>query len=145
MSRLIARLKYVPAVLLGLVLIVLLASWFASAGVAFVVPFTRDEVWLEVQGSTVEFALNVYYLERMGPHWATGRQLSLRNVLGFVQFRYHMGLHGRPVLETEMPLPLMAALMLPLAVGPFLRFRFPLWSYFAWTALLAAEMAYYLR
>jgi hypothetical protein len=33
----------------------------------------------------------------------------------------------------------------PLAIGPFTRFRFPLWSYFAWTALLTAELAYYLR
>jgi hypothetical protein len=31
------------------------------------------------------------------------------------------------------------------AIGPFTRFRFPLWSYFVWTALVAAELAYYLR
>jgi hypothetical protein len=31
-----------------------------------------------------------------------------------------------------------------LAIGPFVRFRFPLWSYFAWTALIAIELAYYL-
>jgi hypothetical protein len=35
--------------------------------------------------------------------------------------------------------------LLPLAIGCRNRFRFPLWSYFAWTALAAAEFAYYLR
>ena len=33
----------------------------------------------------------------------------------------------------------------PLAIGPFNRFRFPLWSWFAFTALVAVELAYYLR
>jgi hypothetical protein len=36
-------------------------------------------------------------------------------------------------------------LLTPFAIGSLTRFRFPLWSYFAWTALVAAELTYYLR
>jgi hypothetical protein len=43
------------------------------------------------------------------------------------------------------PIVFAITLLLPFAVAPFTRFRFPLWSYFAWTALVAAELAYYLR
>jgi hypothetical protein len=32
-----------------------------------------------------------------------------------------------------------------IVLGSFAGFRFPLWSYFAYTALVAAELAYYLR
>jgi hypothetical protein len=38
---------------------------------------------------------------------------------------------------------LLITAIFPVALG--FRFRFPLWSYFAWTALIAAELAYYLR
>jgi hypothetical protein len=43
------------------------------------------------------------------------------------------------------PIPMVATLLLPLAVGCLTRFRFPLWSYFVWTSLVAAELAYYLQ
>jgi hypothetical protein len=43
------------------------------------------------------------------------------------------------------PTSLLLTLSLPLGMSHFTHFRFPLWSYFAWTALVAAELAYYLR
>jgi hypothetical protein len=45
----------------------------------------------------------------------------------------------------RLPIPMLISLFLPAGAGPLVNFRFPLWSYFAWTALLAAELAYYLR
>jgi hypothetical protein len=138
-------LRFAPAVLLVAICGAWIASWFGAAGVAFVVPVIQDEVQIEIQGSTVEFALNVYYLERPGAYLVLGRQLSERTILGFIQFRYHMGLHGRPVLETEIPLSILATLVLPLAIGPFLSFRFRLWHCLAYTALVALQLAYYLR
>jgi hypothetical protein len=47
--------------------------------------------------------------------------------------------------EIYIPIPMVLAVLTPLAVGPFTQFRFPLCSYFAWTALVAVELAYYLR
>ena len=43
------------------------------------------------------------------------------------------------------PIAWLITFMLPFALGCLTRFRFPLWSYFVWTALIAAELAYYLR
>lgn len=48
-------------------------------------------------------------------------------------------------MNSEAPIPVLLTLVSPIAVGCLTRFRFPLWSYFAWTALVAAELAYYLR
>jgi hypothetical protein len=50
-----------------------------------------------------------------------------------------------PLTKASVPIPFLLAVVLPFAAASCTRFRFPLWSYFAWTALLAAELAYYLR
>ena len=42
-------------------------------------------------------------------------------------------------------IPGLLTLLLPLTIGPSIRFRFPLWSWFAFTAAVAVELAYYLR
>jgi hypothetical protein len=42
------------------------------------------------------------------------------------------------------PIAVVLTLLAPLAVGTFNRFRFPLWMWFAWTALIASECAFYL-
>jgi hypothetical protein len=47
--------------------------------------------------------------------------------------------------EASIPIPMAVSFVFPFIVAPFTRFRFPLWSYFAWTALVAVELAYYLR
>ena len=44
-----------------------------------------------------------------------------------------------------MPFLLLMSLVLPLAIGPFIAFRFRLWHYLAYTATVAVELAYYLR
>jgi hypothetical protein len=43
------------------------------------------------------------------------------------------------------PIPFMSTVLLPLAIGTFNSFRFRLWHYLAYTALVAVELAYYLR
>ena len=45
----------------------------------------------------------------------------------------------------RVPFPLLITAMIPLAIGPFLCFRFRLWQYLAYMALVAVELAYYLR
>jgi hypothetical protein len=41
------------------------------------------------------------------------------------------------------PIILIVLVLLPLAVGVFIVFRFPLWSWFAWTAVIAVACVYY--
>jgi hypothetical protein len=45
----------------------------------------------------------------------------------------------------NLPLMLLSTSILPFAIGPFISFRFRLWHYLAYTALVAVELAYYLR
>jgi hypothetical protein len=52
---------------------------------------------------------------------------------------------GGKFTVTSCPIPLVLTALLPLGIGLLTRFRFPLWSYFVWTALVAAELGYYLR
>jgi hypothetical protein len=66
-------------------------------------------------------------------------KLNLRNTLGWIE------LHFKQVTEVFVPIPLLITALLPLAIGPFISFRFRLWHYLAYTALVAVELAYYLR
>lgn len=43
------------------------------------------------------------------------------------------------------PITCLLTVLYPFAIGPFLSFRFRLWHYLAFTALVAIELAYYLR
>jgi len=43
------------------------------------------------------------------------------------------------------PVPFLITILLPLAIGPFISFRFRLWHYLAYTALVAVQLAYYSR
>jgi hypothetical protein len=70
--------------------------------------------------------------------------LTLKSCLGYLRFSARGSSLGS-AWRANLPFLLLLTLLLPPAVGPFTRFRFPLWSYFAYTALLAAELAYYLR
>ena len=45
----------------------------------------------------------------------------------------------------EVPILLLITAMIPLVVGSLIRFRFRLWQYFAFTAIVALELAYFLR
>jgi hypothetical protein len=40
---------------------------------------------------------------------------------------------------------MLITLLLPLAIGPFISFRFRLWHYLGYTALIAVELTYYFR
>jgi hypothetical protein len=43
------------------------------------------------------------------------------------------------------PIPMLITALLPLAIGPFTRFRFRLWHYLTFTALVSVQLVYYLR
>jgi hypothetical protein len=67
--------------------------------------------------------------------------ISWRTWLGGFQFSRTFWNEG----FVHVPFPLVLSVLLPPAVGIAFHYRFPLWSWFAWTALLAGELAYYLR
>jgi hypothetical protein len=106
-------LKYAPAVVMGLLVVV----WVVSLGLA-------PRIWVPIQ------------------RW--GSAIALEE--GSLAFYYLVVLDSSYMYERALiPLPWVMTPMLPLAIGPFISFRFRLWHYLAFTTLVAVELAYYLR
>jgi hypothetical protein len=52
---------------------------------------------------------------------------------------------GQCSLIAQLPIGVALTAVTPLVMGPFVSFRFRLWHYLAYAALVAVELAYYLR
>jgi hypothetical protein len=138
MRRAFAILKYLPAALCGL----LVVAWVVSLNITCGFEPTHNGGF----GALIANA-NLVLLRAN----QDGDPVWIRNEEQYFQSSW-LGSYmlGRsvwfpPVDIVELPIPALLTVLFPLAIGPFTRFRFPLWSYFAWTALVAAELAYYLR
>jgi hypothetical protein len=150
MRRALAILKYVPAVLSGLLVVAWVVSSFATC---------YAQICVEGKYSTARyyFALNPgnsllgrYDCPVSFPsEWEFGAKWSPdtgENLLGqFQLYRFSDDELCRYDSNIALPILMVLSAILPLAILLAVRFRFPLWSYFAWTALIAAELAYYLR
>ena len=140
-------LKYTPAAVMG----VLVVAWVVSPFLQYAM-LTIDPV-LAKPGDSQNFAVLVdsslgvtHYppgatyevnrlsvMQRVSPlaHW---------HFMGSFDFGFREGYRW-----VRVPIPCLLAALLPIAVGSFTRFRFRLWHYLAYTALVAVELAYYLR
>jgi hypothetical protein len=147
MRRALAILKDVPAVLCGLLVVAWGVSFYFQLGRTIRWTNSSNKVhsagmWIE-DGNIMLFWL-VEYDE--SPHWIADslvhepRSSHARWWLG--SFRFDLSSWG---INGRLPVPAILTMSLPVVIGCLTRFRFPLWSYFAWTALVAAELAYYLR
>lgn len=152
MKRLLTATKYMLTELCGLLAVAWVTSWF------FYVNVKTPAHWPK-QVDSPEFTL-----------WGSDLELSYDS-LGYDTTEYtDIGVEGRmrriPLEDVRLlgeagidvknipdhwtiwklwvPIPAILTLLVPLAIGPFVGFRFPLWSGFAWTALIAAELVYYL-
>jgi hypothetical protein len=137
MTTLRRILKFTPAVMLGLMVV----AWVASH-------FRR--IWLNVdcdqRGVALDFAqggLDVIV------HPSAGFEMEVQHYPLAPQHGNVLGTLGYSRLEfltiTSVPVLLIVTILFPLAIGPFISFRFRLWHYLAYTALVAVELAYYLR
>ena len=141
-------LKYTPAVLLGLLAVAWVTSCFAMFGFSFDVSH-RDRRGNQYQQLQIAFRGGSAYVGQL----ASKRQLplffveprtaasTLEDALGKLAYE------DRPPLfrHALVPIAILLAGLLPLAIGPFISFRFRLRHYLAFTALVAIELAYYLR
>jgi hypothetical protein len=154
MRRAFAILKYLPAALCGLLVVAWVASWFAGCGFMANLPsYLIGPGFCEVtfESSSVSgyvlFGPGYESSQDWIPYSVTYRHAS--NVNDFLGRSFYLTRNRvfRPniAIEFGFPIPLTLTMLLPFSIAPFTRFRFPLWSYFAWTALVAAELAYYLR
>jgi len=125
-------LKYAPAVVLGL----LVGAWVVGCTVPRAVDSGRGEIYL-FRGSIG----GIVTLE--DPPFLPPPTYLFEP--GFGVGGFHLRRIGRYEFAFDFPIPLAITAILPLAIGPFISFRFRLWHYLAYTALIAVELAYYLR
>ncbi len=143
MSQIFSWLKYLPAILCDLLVVAWVASWFFGMG--FIFPQGTRQIEILIGGGSIvvwetqgEVYPNGFWrkaLEKPNSEW--------RDRLGQFRRSGWDSIYGYAV--TSFPVPALVTLLLPLAIGCLNRFRFPLWSWFASTGLIAAELAFYLR
>lgn len=152
MHRGLAILKYVPAALCGLLVVAWAVSWFAGWGFMANLPrYLIGSGFCEV--TIGRSSISGYALVGPGygafPDWISVTYGHPTNINDFLGNSFYLTRNRvfRPgiAIEFGFPTPLILTTLMPFSIAPFTRFRFPLWSYFAWTALIAAELAYYLR
>ena len=143
-------LKYTPAVVLGL----LVLAWAVSISYR-VVLFQEVEERSESSPNQLVFGIGEgTVMLRLVPSarpsnklWIRRQKERDRRVAG--KFLYGNTLGFQPplarTLTLAIPFVFLTTTLLPLAIGPFINFRFRLWHYLAYTALVAVELAYYLR
>jgi hypothetical protein len=139
MRRALAILKWFPAVVCGLLVVAWVVSTIFATGMF--VPHLGGVTELQLDGGAL--AVTHYYPGVEGEFvFGTGDPRP-DTVMGVLAFGTDNTL--APCLYAFVPVAVVITLLLPFAVGCLSRFRFPLWSYFVWTALVAAELAFYLR
>jgi hypothetical protein len=148
---LLAKAKYIPAVLWIVLLIAFIFGQFASLEVS-------SSIGSGNHGLVIDTGLVQYFysrpqaqLEPFAINWLIYEENDPRPPY-FGRFAYwpaglpHHWWHG-PYWRVliQVPIPLLLTALLPFAVGPFIRFQFPLWQWFAFIATVAAELAFYLK
>lgn len=127
-------LKYAPAVVMGLLVVAWVltqAGWMQFCSGKFVIALQHGSItgyWQESDRVT-------FFADFRREWWFKGAP-----TLGHLRSASPLGSTG-----SWFPIPLLCTILLPLAVGPFISFRFRLWQYFAYTGLVAVELAYYMR
>jgi hypothetical protein len=154
MATLRRILKYTPAVVLG----VLVVAWSLSivCWLQYNVSVRYRTAGVSIGESTIELWTSTsppqtfFHQLRSGIHQDLEFD-AVQTIAGELKygntpavFSFSDPIH-RQLYFLRVPIPLLLVGMLPLAIGPFISYRFHLWHYLAYTALVAVEFAYYLR
>jgi len=146
-------LKYSPTVLLTLLALAWAAELFGRLGVTYSLrqgPSLSFESTLGTLGLWHHSAAATGGQPFLGPQdgveWLTFKKRPPGfRYAGIVKTTHHAVCTGGFVTGVQVPVPVVATVCLPVALGALLSFRFRLWHYLAYTALVAAELAFYLR
>jgi hypothetical protein len=147
----LAKAKYIPAVLWIVLLIALIFGQFASLEVSS--PIGSGNHGLVIDTGLVQYCYcrPPAQLEPFAIDWLI-REEGDPNPPYFGRFAYWPA--GRPHhwwrgpywrVLIQVPIPVLLTALLPFAIAPFVRFRFPLWQWLAFTTMVAAELAFYLK
>ena len=135
-------LKYTPAVVCGVLVLAWIASAFGSLTCTLQRGRIEGSIWF-FWGNIGVAVCDTPLTDQTGVRFLAVPASTL-HLLGFIDFTTELSL-GDWYYGGRLPILLVLTGLLPLAIGPFLSFRFRLWHYLAYTALVAVELAYYLR
>ena len=132
-------LKYTPAVVMGPLMVAWIASLlvFASCGIAM---YGDGEYPCQTYACIERGTPTLGYTYNVRPSWINCAWRPNFEILR----RFEFDMVPRWIEVHIAILPLTPAI-LTLAIGPSISFCFRLWHYLAYTALVAIELAYYLR
>jgi hypothetical protein len=138
MKRLLPILKWVPLGLMILLLIAWPLSFFLEVGIVVNRELYSFDYGTLAKRPSFNMSFNLatepmYVFNNMRPPYPLG---YAGRYLGFVRYERAFGYYN-------VPIPFAMTMVLPLACLLLGR-SLPLWSYFAYTALIAAELAYYI-
>jgi len=137
-------LKYTPVAVLGLLVVAWVVSWFC----AFIVGGVFGQRYVGVLFGDGVLAVSTFVdvNSLMGFSCSASPRLPvLRSLTGNLMIHFDGPAIAHQFVHVEVPIVLLISLGMPLAIGPLVAFRFRLWHFLAYTALLAVELAYYLR
>jgi len=145
MASLRRILKYTPAVVLGLLVVV----W----AVSLIVRFGSVKRLFGYQfGWAVGYGTISGGIQAIDPTFPEGwvyypslPLTSIGQVAGILQVYTSLPNDSGWCYSANIPIPMLVTVIAPLAIGPLLSFRFRLWHYLAYTVLVAVEFAYYLQ
>jgi hypothetical protein len=130
-------LKYTPAAVLGLLVVVWVHTYFQSDFISHDLVSGWHETYGLVECSVYWEVIHPEYPPLILP------QESRWGILGFFEFDWDANEPGAYVVQV--PIAVLVTAIFPMAIGALVSFRFHLWHYLAYTALIALEIAYYLR
>jgi hypothetical protein len=137
-------LKYTSAVVFGLLVVAWVVSLIVRLGVFQ--PIGKVQVSCGIGHGTCSFGVKDFdpdFLVGWSSYPAVP-SMGILYVLGSASY-FTSFPDGEWTYAANIPIPLLLTAVLPLAIGPLISFRFRLSHYLAYTALVAAELAYYLR
>jgi hypothetical protein len=137
-------LKYAPAVVMWLLVIGWVVSCFRSVGVVVTFPNKWEMIFFVSCGNAgLVYEFPRYPSDSLFLVHSRFWDLSLWRLLGSPQLIWSP--QGGKLYLIQVPFAALLTAGLPFTIGPVLSFRFRLWHYLAYTALVAVELAYYLR
>lgn len=139
-------LKYLPAFLASALLVGWLVSQFVRVGVAHAIA-KGDVLYVLTDGMfTCTYCRPKVGWDSFFVYPQTPTKRRYIGQLRFLQSGPPDHWLNSPTfrLQIHLPIPLVLTALLPLAIGPFIRYRFPLWSWLAFLTLICCELAFYL-
>jgi hypothetical protein len=139
-------LKYAPTVVMWLLVVAWVTSLVGTYSLAFKLP--SGKLMYTVGGSegSLGGAFDSARWQERGWYWhRRSEPLNTQSLLGrFTAHRLYKQTFGN-YWYVGLPFSAPIKALAPLAIGPFISFRFRVWQYLAYTALVAVQLAYYLR